>query len=39
MNEFLEKISGVAGPDTAGRPTGDAGAARSAATVARKPKS
>ncbi len=39
MNEFLERISGVPGPDTAGRSTGDAGATRPAATVARKPKS
>jgi hypothetical protein len=39
MSEFLEQISGVPGPDTAGRSTGDAAADRSAATVARKLKS
>lgn len=39
MNEFIEKISGVAGPDTVGRSKGDSGATRSAAAVARKLKS
>lgn len=39
MNEFIEKISGVAGPDKVGRSKGDSGATRSAATVARKLKS
>ncbi len=39
MNEFLEKITGVAGPDSAGRSTGDADATGSAATAAKKLKS
>ena len=39
MNEFLEKITGVAGPDSADRSTGDAGATGSAATSAQKLKS